>query len=156
MPDRDPTTFTSSIYCEICVEVLLPPVLITPDTCWITNEGGNVKPDPGVSSTTHPGSLFASGQTGSRVQTKITHVRVVCTTVNLLTFNHCFYQSHWFNTFFYIFFWRARVCWPCHCLCRTFCIFERCLDSNPESCHSKQACYHQLSHLRPYLATHLH
>jgi hypothetical protein len=32
----------------------------------------------------------------------------------------------------------ARVCWPLLCLCRPFCIFERCLDSNPESCCSKQ------------------
>ncbi len=29
--------------------------------------------------------------------------------------------------------------WPLLFLCRPFCIFERCLDSNPESCHSKQA-----------------
>jgi hypothetical protein len=26
-------------------------------------------------------------------------------------------------------------------VCRPFCIFERCLDSNPESCRSKQGCY---------------
>ncbi len=38
-------------------------------------------------------------------------------------------------------FWRARLCWPLFCLCRPFCIFERCLDSNPESCCRKQACY---------------
>jgi hypothetical protein len=25
-------------------------------------------------------------------------------------------------------FWLARVCWPILCLCRPFCIFERCLD----------------------------
>jgi len=30
------------------------------------------------------------------------------------------------------------VCWTLLCLCRPFCIFERCLDSNPESCRSKQ------------------
>jgi hypothetical protein len=30
------------------------------------------------------------------------------------------------------------VCWPLLCLCRRFCIFGRCLDSNPESCRSKQ------------------
>jgi hypothetical protein len=36
-----------------------------------------------------------------------------------------------------------------------FCIFERCLDSNPESCLSRQARY-QLSHPSPLLATHLH
>ncbi len=34
---------------------------------------------------------------------------------------------------FCIFFGRTRVCWPQLCLCRPFCIFERCLDSNPES-----------------------
>jgi hypothetical protein len=31
------------------------------------------------------------------------------------------------------------VCSPLLCLCRPFCISERCLDSNPESCRSKQA-----------------
>jgi hypothetical protein len=49
---------------------------------------------------------------------------------------------------FLIFFWRARVCWSLLCLtgmCHPFCIFERCLDSNPESCRSKQARY-QFSH----------
>ncbi len=50
---------------------------------------------------------------------------------------------------FCIFFWRARVCWPLHCLCRPFCIFERCLDTNLESCRSKQARY-QLSHPSPW------
>ncbi len=46
--------------------------------------------------------------------------------------------------FLYIF-WRARVCWPRLCLCRPFCIFGSCLESNPESCRSKQVrC--QLSH----------
>jgi hypothetical protein len=35
------------------------------------------------------------------------------------------------------------------CLCRPFCIFERCLDSNPESCRSKQARY-LLSHPSPF------
>ncbi len=49
------------------------------------------------------------------------------------------------------FFWRARVCWPLFCLCRRFCIFERCLDSKPESCCSKRARY-QLSHSSPYLS----
>jgi hypothetical protein len=48
------------------------------------------------------------------------------------------------------FFLRARVCWPLLCLCRPFCIFVRCLDSNPESCHSEQVRY-QLSHPSPYL-----
>jgi hypothetical protein len=40
---------------------------------------------------------------------------------------------------FSYFFWRARVCWPLRCLCRPFCIFERCLDSNWESCRSHQS-----------------
>jgi hypothetical protein len=44
------------------------------------------------------------------------------------------------------FFWRATVCWPLLCLCRPFCIFERCLDSNPESCRSN----YQLSHPSPW------
>ncbi len=48
----------------------------------------------------------------------------------------CFY-------FLYIF-CRARVCWP---LLLSM-IFERCLDSNPECCHSKWARY-QLSHASP-------
>jgi hypothetical protein len=37
---------------------------------------------------------------------------------------------HSYNCFC-IFILRARVCWPLLCLCRPFCIFERCLDSNP-------------------------
>ncbi len=37
------------------------------------------------------------------------------------------------------------MCWPLLCLCRAFCIFERCLDSNPETCRSKQRRY-QLRH----------
>ncbi len=45
------------------------------------------------------------------------------------------------------------------CVCRPFCIFEGCLDSNPESCHSKQARYQLshpwLSHPSPYIVTHL-
>ena len=44
--------------------------------------------------------------------------------------------------FFCICFWRATVCWP-------FCIFERCLDLNPESCHSKQA---RATNLATYLS----
>ncbi len=46
---------------------------------------------------------------------------------------------------------RARVCWPLRCLCRPFCIFERCLDSNAERCRSRQARY-QLSHPSPWLS----
>ncbi len=48
------------------------------------------------------------------------------------------------SVFLYIF-WRSRVCWPLLCLCRRVCIFERCLDSNTESCRSKQARY-QFTH----------
>jgi hypothetical protein len=55
-----------------------------------------------------------------------------------------------FILFFVYFLLRARVCWPLLCLCRPFYILERCLHSNPESCHSKQA-----RHPSPYnLATH--
>jgi hypothetical protein len=43
------------------------------------------------------------------------------------------------------------VCWPLLCLCRPFCIFVICLDSNPESCRSKQVRY-QLSHPSPILS----
>ncbi len=51
---------------------------------------------------------------------------------------------------FYLYiFWRTRVCWPLLCLGCPFYIFERCLDSNPESCLSKQARY-QHSHPSPY------
>jgi hypothetical protein len=42
---------------------------------------------------------------------------------------------------------------PLLCLCRPFCNFWRCLDSNPKSCRSKQR--YQLSNPSPYLATHL-
>jgi hypothetical protein len=37
-------------------------------------------------------------------------------------------------------FLRARVCWPLQCR-PSFGIFERCLDSNSESCRRKQARY---------------
>ncbi len=50
-------------------------------------------------------------------------------------------------------FWLARVCWPLLCLCRPFFFFERCLDSNPGSCRSKQVRY-QLGHPSHSLATH--
>jgi hypothetical protein len=51
----------------------------------------------------------------------------------------------WGNVRFLDIFWWAIMCWPLLCLCRPFCIFERCLDSNPESCRSKQVRY-ELSH----------
>ncbi len=41
----------------------------------------------------------------------------------------------------FLYFWRARVCWPFLCLYRPFCIYGSCLVSNPESCRSKQARY---------------
>jgi hypothetical protein len=50
-----------------------------------------------------------------------------------------------FNLNIGVYLWQNRVCWTLHCLCRPLCIFERCQDSNPESCHSKQARY-LLSH----------
>ncbi len=56
------------------------------------------------------------------------------------------------TNFFFTFFWRARMCGLLLCLCHPYCIFERFLDSNPESCRSTQAC-NQLSHPSPYLAT---
>jgi hypothetical protein len=36
-------------------------------------------------------------------------------------------------------FLQARICWLLLCLCRSFFFFERRLDSNPESCRSRQA-----------------
>ncbi len=54
---------------------------------------------------------------------------------------------HASKIFFCIFFGRL-VCWPLLCWCRSFCIFERCLDPNPESWSSKQARY-KLNHPSP-------
>ncbi len=54
---------------------------------------------------------------------------------------------HEYKVFLYIF-WRARVCWPLLCLCAHFCVFGRCMDSNPESCRSKHVRY-QLNHPSP-------
>jgi hypothetical protein len=67
------------------------------------------------------------------------------TSVLLRTFRLGRYVS---ETFLNIFL--AGVCWPLLCLCRPKCIFESCLDSNPESCRSKQARY-QLIYLSPKL-----
>ncbi len=39
----------------------------------------------------------------------------------------------------YIIFGGLEMGWPLLCLCPQFCIFERCLYSNPESCRCKQA-----------------
>jgi hypothetical protein len=57
---------------------------------------------------------------------------------HLLNLGNTFYLSAIFSFYYYFFFFlRTRVCWPLLCLCRPFCIFERCLNSNPESCRSK-------------------
>jgi hypothetical protein len=54
-----------------------------------------------------------------------------------------FHRKHLiFCPFLYIF-WPARVCWPLHYLRRPFCIFKRCLDSNPESCPVPQPAHVQ-------------
>jgi hypothetical protein len=47
-------------------------------------------------------------------------------------------QRHTF-LYFFIFFWRARVCWSLLCLCRPIMIFEGCPKSNSECCRSKRA-----------------
>jgi hypothetical protein len=49
-------------------------------------------------------------------------------------------------SFVIYYFWRAIVCLPLLCLCRPFCIV--CLESNLESCRSKQARY-QVYHPSP-------
>ncbi len=54
-----------------------------------------------------------------------------------------FFSLNILNLKIFVVFCRVRR--PLLCLCRPFCIFERC-DSNPESYRSKQARYH-LSHL---------
>ncbi len=59
----------------------------------------------------------------------------------LLLFDEICNGSFIWEKFFLYIFWRTRVCWPLLCLCRPFCIFERYLDSNPESCRSEQARY---------------
>ncbi len=61
---------------------------------------------------------------------------------------HPSWNLHLRKEWFFCMFWRTRVCWPLLCSCRLFCIFEICLDSNPESCRSKQARY-QISHPIP-------
>ncbi len=55
------------------------------------------------------------------------------------------------GSFFIFIFLRATVCWPLLCICRPFCIFKRCLDSNPESFRNKQTRY-QLSRPSPSLS----
>ncbi len=61
------------------------------------------------------------------------------------------YGSGSYLDFFVYIFWRTRMCLPLLCLFRPLCIFERCLDSIPESCRSKQA-RNQLSHPSPLLS----
>ncbi len=55
------------------------------------------------------------------------------------------YLVFFFSFFVYTYFWRAKSLLA---ICRPFCVYGRCLDLNPESCSSKQACY-QLSHPSP-------
>ncbi len=71
-------------------------------------------------------------------------------------------QSFWSNIApppRFCIFWGARVCWPLLCLCRPFGTLERCLDSNPESCRSKQATNlvqtPKHRHPSPFIAIHL-
>jgi len=47
----------------------------------------------------------------------------------------------------------ARMCWPLHCLCRPFCIFEMS-DLYPESCRSKQTRYCNLATHLPNQLSH--
>ncbi len=47
---------------------------------------------------------------------------------NLHTAVFCILYSYVCYFFFFFLFWRAIVFWPLLCLCRPFCIFERCLD----------------------------
>jgi hypothetical protein len=70
-------------------------------------------------------------------------LRIIQTQIRILILNRV--RIH---NIFGIFFRRARVCWPLLFLCRPFCIFARCLDSNPENCRRTQTRY-QLSHLSP-------
>ncbi len=68
----------------------------------------------------------------------------------------CLYTLRHFSLFLFLisqivfFFFRGRVCWPLLCICRQFCIFQRCLDSNTESCRAVA------SRRATNLATHLH
>ncbi len=62
---------------------------------------------------------------------------------------NCTYMLY--NFFGGYFFLRSRVWWPLLCLWRPFCIFEKCLDSNPERCRSKQVRYQLSSHPSPLL-----
>jgi hypothetical protein len=57
-------------------------------------------------------------------------------------------KSQCHEILFVYFFWMERVCWPLLCLCRPIMIFEGCLNSNSECCHSQRARY-QLSHQSP-------
>ncbi len=51
------------------------------------------------------------------------------------------------QSLFHIFF-GGLECWPLLCLCRPYCIFYRCLESNPESCCSNWATHlSKISHL---------
>ncbi len=66
-----------------------------------------------------------------------------------------FYLRHVFLNLQPVYFFGGPiVCWSLLCFCRAFCVFERYLDSNPESCRIKQARY-QLNYPSPFLTTHL-
>jgi hypothetical protein len=80
--------------------------------------------------------------------------------------NFCRFDDFWrifLKTFFVYIFWLASECWPfLYFFCHPFCIFESCLDSNPESCRGTQEHYqlsyqslYQLSHSSQPIATHL-
>ncbi len=62
--------------------------------------------------------------------------------------------SHNCSLIFLAIFWWVRVCWTLLCLCRPFCIFERSLHSDPESCCrdrlATNLATHLLTYSRPY------
>ncbi len=47
--------------------------------------------------------------------------------------------GHILSIFYVCIFWRATECWRLLCLCRSFMIFEGCLDSKLECCRSMRA-----------------
>jgi hypothetical protein len=81
------------------------------------------------------GCLHVKQTNLKKCRTNVRNEKYTYTTLSIITRN--FNKK---DIFLYIF-WRARVCLPLLCLFRPFCIFERCLDSNPESCRSNQVCH---------------
>ncbi len=79
-----------------------------------------------------PQSAGSEGAESNRILTPVTCVSQRCS----------FYGT---THIFFMYFWRARVCWPLLCLCRPFIILEGYLNWNLESWRSKQRQY-QLSH----------